>query len=347
MDGLNPHTVGNLSDTAALLHGPGKRIAIIMHVNPDGDALGSSLGLYALLNKAGHHCQVLSPSTYPVFLDWMPGIGRVIIVDNTPQEAIEALRRAEIIFALDFNEIGRAKNLDKAFISSAAHKVLMDHHPVPDLPVDCLISDPSASSTAELVYRFIRDTGLMSWIDKEIASCLFTGIMTDTGCFSYNSSNRKTWETVAELIDLGIDKDRLYALTYDNFSAHRMRLLGFSLSKKMEIFPEYRTGIIWLSRTDLQKYNFEMGDTEGFVNYPLSVRGIRFSALFIEKEDHIRISFRSKGDFAVNEFSKKYFNGGGHANASGGESYLGLAATLKLFRAILPEYKDKLTDYEV
>jgi phosphoesterase RecJ-like protein len=187
----------------------------------------------------------------------------------------------------------------------------------------------------------------MMWMDKETASCLFIGVMTDTGCFSYNSSQKRTWEIVADLLDYGIEKDRLYYLTYDNFSADRMRLLGYCLNEKMEVFPEYRTGIIRLTREDMEKYHFETGDSEGFVNYPLSIRGIRFSALFIEKENHIRISFRSKGNFAVNEFSRKYFNGGGHANASGGESYASITETVNRFKELLHDYKDQLSDYEV
>jgi len=289
---------------------------------------------------------VISPNNYPGFLKWMPGTEQVIIMEESSAEAMDSLLKADIIFAADFNELTRVKKLNEAFCESKAFKVLIDHHPGPNMDVNCMLSDTSASSTAELVYRFIKETGLHSLVDRDIASCLFTGIMTDTGCFSYNSSGRKTWETVAELLDFGIDKDRLYYLTYDNFSEHRMRLLGYGLNERMEVFPEYCTGIIWFARDDLDKYHFEVGDTEGFVNYPLSIKGIRFSALFVEKEDHVRISFRSKGDFAVNKFSRKYFNGGGHANASGGESYLSIADTVRRFKELLPSYKDELSRHE-
>jgi bifunctional oligoribonuclease and PAP phosphatase NrnA len=328
------------------LENPGKRIAIMIHVNPDGDALGSSLGLLRLLEKLGHACSVISPNDYPEFLKWMPGTERVIIMESSPALAVETLQNADIIFAVDFNDLSRVKKLNEVVAASPAFKVLIDHHPNPDIMADCMLSDITSSSTAELVYRFIKEAGQSSRIDKDTASCLFVGIMTDTGCFSYNSSNRKTWEVVAELLDFGIEKDRLYYLTYDNYSADRLRLLGFSLNEKMEVFPEYRTGLIWLTRQDLFRYNFAVGDTEGFVNYPLSIRGIRFSALFIEKKDHVRISFRSKGNFAVNDFSRKYFNGGGHANASGGESYLSMEETVKRFKELLPGYKDQLADYE-
>jgi phosphoesterase RecJ-like protein len=347
MDNTSNHiNWDNTAHTAELLRDPGRQIVILIHINPDGDALGSSLGLLIIFRKLGHQCTVISPNDYPGFLKWLPGTEQVIIFKHAPARSIEVLRSADIVFAVDFNELKRVKELNEAFKLSTAHKVLIDHHPDPDMTVDCLLSDTSASSTAELVYRFFGDTGLLPNLDKDIATCLFTGIMTDTGCFSYNSSNQKTWETVAELLDYGIDKDRIYYLTYDNYSSYRMRLLGYSLNEKMEVFPEYGTGLIWLSREDLRKYNFEPGDTEGFVNYPLSIKGIRFSALFIEKEDHVRISFRSKGSFAVNDFSRKYFNGGGHKNASGGESYTSLADTVKRFKELLPVYREKLCEYD-
>lgn len=337
---------GNSKITAGLLRNPGKRIVLIIHINPDGDALGSSLGLLKLFQNLGHEGQVISPNDYPEFLKWLHGTSQVKVFKKYPEQCIKLIREAEMIFAIDFNELKRVKELNDTFEHSTAHKVLIDHHPDPDMQVDCMLSDTSASSTAELVYRFITESDLLPWVDEDVASCLFTGIMTDTGCFSYNSSHRKTWDTVSELLGYGIDKDRIYSLTYDNYSSHRMRLLGFSLNEKMEVLPEYRTGFIWLSKEDLKKYKFEAGDTEGFVNYPLSIKDIRFSAIFIEKEDHVRISFRSKGNFAVNEFSKKYFNGGGHRNASGGESFLSLAETLKRFRELLPIYKEKLSENE-
>jgi phosphoesterase RecJ-like protein len=334
----------NIALTAELLQIPGKQIAIVIHINPDGDALGSALALLHLFNSMGHQCNVVSPNDYPAFLKWLPGTNQVMVLSHSPTRSDDILRNADLLFAVDFNDLKRVKELNAAFKFSKAHKVLIDHHPGPDMAVDCILSDTSASSTAELIYRFIVEIGLHQRITKDIASCLFTGIMTDTGCFSYNSSNRKTWEIVASLLDFGIDKDHIYSLTYDNYSSDRMRLLGFCMNEKMEVFPEYCTGLICLSREDLRKYNFVPGDTEGFVNYPLSIKGIRFSALFIEKEDHVRVSLRSKGDFAVNDFARKYYNGGGHRNASGGESYAGLAETVKSFKDLLPVCKDKLCD---
>lgn len=335
-----------ISVIAELLRQGGRKIVILIHVNPDGDAVGSALALVNLLNKRGHQPVVVSPNDYPVFLKWMPGTENLIVFKKQPEAALDAIRKADLIFALDFNDLKRVKELNEAHQAASAYKVLIDHHPDPDMAVDFQISDTSVSSTAELVYRFILETGMKEQIDKDVASCLFTGIMTDTGCFSYNSSNRNTWETVAALIDHGIEKDRIYSQVYDNFSANRMRMLGFCLNENMEVFPEYRTGFIWLSRKDLEKFKFEPGDTEGFVNYPLSIRGVRFSALFIEKEDHVRVSLRSKGNFAVNSFSRKHFNGGGHLNASGGDSFSNLQDTISLFKELLPQYKDQLCDYE-
>ncbi len=337
---------GDTSVIAELLRQGGRQIAILIHVNPDGDAVGSALALVNLFVRLGHRTAVISPNDYPVFLKWMPGTDGMIIYKKQPVAALDAIKRADLIFALDFNDLKRVKELNEAHQASSAYKVLIDHHPDPDMAVDFLISDTSVSSTAELIYRFILEAGMKEHIDRDVASCIFTGIMTDTGCFSYNSSTRNTWETVAALLDYGIEKDSIYSLVYDNFSANRMRMLGFCLNENMEVLPEYCTGYIWLSRKDLEKYSFEPGDTEGFVNYPLSIRGIRFSALFIEKEDHVRVSLRSKGNFAVNTISKKYFNGGGHLNASGGESFLKLNDTISRFRELLPLYRDQLCDYD-
>jgi phosphoesterase RecJ-like protein len=332
----------NISHTVELLKSPAKKIAILCHLNPDGDTLGSALALNRLFTKMGHSCDVISPNDYPEFLKWMPGSGKIVILKHEHDRVIGLLKNAEMIFAIDFNEIKRFRDLRDVFESSSAFRVLIDHHPDPTMKVDCMLSDTSASSTAELVYRFIHEAPFNMQMDAEISACLFTGIMTDTGCFSYNSSNRKTWETVADLLEYGIDKDEIYSLVYDNYSEHRMRFLGYSLNEKLEVFPEYRTGIISLSKADMKKYHFEVGDSEGFVNYPLSIKGVSFSALFLEKDDHIKLSFRSKGSFPVNEFSRDHFNGGGHKNASGGEVYCSLEDALKQFKDLLPRYRDKL-----
>ena len=337
------HSTANV---AALLQKPGKQVALTIHVNPDGDAIGSALGLFRVLNKMGHHCHVISPNGLPSFVSWLPGAETIYRMSDAPEIVSELIRKADVIFALDFNELKRVKDMEPAIEASTAYKVLIDHHPGPENFCTCTLSDTSASSTAELVFRFLQETGLLPYVDREVATCLFCGIMTDTGCFSYNSSNRNTWETVATLLDFKINKDAVYDKVYDNFSVERMRLLGYSLNDKMEVMPVYRTAFISLSRTDQLKYNFQDGDSEGFVNYPLSIKGIRFSVLFIEREDHVKISLRSKGNFAVNAMARKYFNGGGHMNASGGETRLSLEETINLFKRILPDYSHKLLENE-
>jgi len=339
-------TRDGLAGAVKLLLEPPREIALIVHVNPDGDALGSALGLSRMLENLGHHCLVISPGDFPDFLSWIPGASEVCRLDLEKDRAVEYLVNASLIFVVDCNELARISALNDAFISSGAYKIMIDHHPEPALQVDYSLSDTSVSSTAELVFRFIEMTGLRECMDKEVATCLFTGIMTDTGCFSFNSSKRETYEAVASLLEYGFDKDAIYYRVYDNFTFQRMRLLGFCLNEKMEVVPGYRVALISLTREELARYDFQVGDTEGFVNYPLSIKGIRLSALFIEKEDHIKISLRSKGDISVNELSRKYFNGGGHANASGGESRDGMEETIRRFKSILPAYRDQLSANE-
>jgi len=324
------------------LHSPGRHIALITHVNPDGDAIGSSLGLLRVLENFGHTCTAIVPNDFPRCLKWMAGADRVLRYDLQPGRTLDKLKEAEMIIALDFNEIGRIKRLADEWHNLQAFRLLIDHHPGIQAHFDSVLSDQSASSTAELVYRFITECSLLDRMDREAAECLFSGIMTDTGCFSYNSSSPLTWRIVAELIAMGIDKDAIYHQIYDNYSAGRMRLLGFTLHERMEVLPEYRTAYLWLSTNDLQRFGFVSGDSEGFVNYPLSIEGIRFSAFFVEKEDHIKVSFRSKGKVDVNQMMRRIFQGGGHVNASGGECNESLGETISRFRAALPGYKAEL-----
>lgn len=318
-------------------------IALVVHVNPDGDALGSALALNRLLTKMGHNCLVIAPNDFPAFLKWMPGAPEICLLSENPQRASGFLENADMVFVVDFNEPKRITHLAHAYTSSRAFRVLIDHHPAPVLDADCVYSDISASSTAELVYRFLGEGDLMSFSDRETAACLFTGIMTDTGCFSHNSSDPRTYMTVAALLGQGIDKDAIYHAVYDNYSAARMHLLGFMLHEKLVVLPEYNSAYMVLSRDDQTRFDFRVGDSEGFVNFPLSIAGIRFSVLFMEKEDQVKVSLRSRGSFAVNDLSRKYFNGGGHRNAAGGESFDSLADTIARFLHLLPEYADLLT----
>jgi phosphoesterase RecJ-like protein len=321
-----------------------RSIVIIPHVNPDGDAVGSSLGLWRVLKNAGYAPTVVSPTDYPAFLKWVNGTDEVKVYEDEPERCREILDRADMVFLLDFNAPDRAGELGTLIEKVSRPVVLIDHHPDPADVTPLMFSHTEASSTAELVYRFVESLGWCEYLDKDAAEALFTGLSTDTGSFSYNASSPDMYEVVSRLLEKGVEKDRIHDLIYNNFSADRMRLLGYSLDQKMKVFPEYHAAYIALSREELNRYNFVPGDTEGFVNYPLSIKGVIFTALFTEKEDLVKISFRSKGGFPTNEFSTLHFNGGGHINASGGESRLSLAETLKKFEELLPEFAAMLKD---
>jgi bifunctional oligoribonuclease and PAP phosphatase NrnA len=317
-------------------------VVIASHVNPDGDALGSSLALYHYLKKTGKkQVSVIMPNQYPDFLKWLPGNDDIIIFNKDQSIATRTIRNSDLIFLLDFNTPERTDKAEKEIAGSGAYKIMIDHHPNPVPFTDVIISDTMASSTAELVFRFIENAGIPGLIDHVSATCLYAGIMSDTGSFNYNSSQPETYRVLAELLERGIDKDHIYSSVYDNFSENRMRLLGYCLDKKMVVYPEYQTAFMSLSLAEKKHYNYKRGDAEGFVNYPLSVKGIIFVAFFMENDDHIKISFRSKGGFDTNKFAVKYFDGGGHVNASGGESRLSLNETIKKFVSLLPEYIPK------
>lgn len=333
----------NLPETVARLREKSLKIALTVHVNPDGDALGAALALYRLLSRMGHTCLVIAPNEFPDFLKWMPGAAEISILSSDAETAASFVVAADMLFVVDFNEPRRIEKLAAAYEASGAFKVLIDHHPAPEIDTDAALSDTSVSSSAELMYRFMEEGNLLGYADTETATCLFTGIMTDTGCFSHNSSDPRTYQTVAALLGMGINKDDIYHQVYDNFSASRMQLLGFSLHEKMVVLPEYHTAFISLSREEQERFQFRTGDSEGFVNYPLSIRGIRFTALFMEKDGYVKVSLRSRGNFAVNHISKQYFNGGGHRNASGGESRASLSETVSRFTSLLESYRDQLT----
>ena len=318
-------------------------IVIFTHRNPDGDALGSALGLFHFLRSINKNVKVISPNAYPDFLHWLPGDSEVIEYNKQKPLAKSLIAGAEILFHLDFNSLSRIREMERAVLGNQrAVKIMVDHHPDPDTFADIQISDTRVSSTAELVYYLIKSLDKDSLRSKDICECLFTGIMTDTGCFSFNSSLPSTYEVVAHLLHSGMNKDRIFDMVYNNFTASRMKLLGFSLDQKMKVLPEYHTAYISLTREEMKRYEFQPGDTEGFVNYPLSIKGIKFSVLFLEKDKFVKISLRSRGEFPVNQLANKHFSGGGHKNASGGECKLSLADTLKKFENLLAEYTSLL-----
>lgn len=324
------------------LLGKSPKIVITTHQNPDGDAIGSMLGLFHFLKKMEHEVLPIVPNEYPEFLQWLPGHIEILDYSKNKESATRAVSQADLIFMVDYNNLKRSDSMKDVILGSKARKFIIDHHPFPSRDVDFTISKTEVSSTAELIYEVIESLDGLKHVDQTIATCLYTGIMTDTGCFSYNSSRTRTFEIVAKLLDYDIKKDEIYSNVYDNFSFQRMRLLGYCLNEKMQVFPEYKTALISISREEQKRYNFVTGDSEGFVNYPLSIKGVRFSAFFIEKKDRIKISFRSRGSFPVNAFSEKHFMGGGHLNASGGESTLTLDETVKKFIELLPQYTQEL-----
>lgn len=318
------------------------KIVITTHQNPDGDAIGSTLGLFSFFQKMGHDVWAIVPNEYPEFLQWLPDNKEIINFSRHKKSANRIITQADLIFMLDYNDVKRSNDMMDAIVSSKARKVMIDHHPFPLLQVDFSLSFTEVSSTAELIYEFILALNGQQHMNKSIATCIYTGIMTDTGCFSYNSSRTRTFEIVSHLLSYAIKKDAIYHQVYDNFSLQRMRLLGYSLNEKMQVFPEFHTALISISLDEQKRYDFVTGDSEGFVNYPLSIKGIRFSAFFMEKKDKVKISFRSRGSFPVNAFSEKHFSGGGHLNAAGGESLLSLNDTIKKFIGLLPKYIQEL-----
>ncbi len=323
------------------------RLVVVPHENPDGDAIGSAIGLSEVLLNFGHEVKVITPNEYPAFLKWFSSPVEILVYDKQKKEAKKQLDDAGVLICADFNEPKRAGWMEKKLLQFTGPKILIDHHPNPSSFADHLISETHYSSTAELIFDVIKETGLTPYLNKAAAEALYTGIMTDTGSFSHNISNPHTFRVIAELMEYGIDVEKIQSNVYHNFSAERMKLLGLALSKKMEVFPEYRTAIISLSQKELEDHGFQPGDTEGFVNYPLSVSNIIFSALFIEKKDLIKASFRSKGTFPANDFAREHFDGGGHRNAAGGESQTGMEETIERFTQLLDQYKRLLLETKI
>jgi len=320
-----------------------ENIVIVTHFNPDGDAMGSSLALYNYLVKTGKQVSVITPNDYPDFLQWLPGNKKVTEYSNKPKKAASLIAKCDLIFTLDFNNYSRLEGLGDLLKDSAAAKILIDHHQQPDNYATLMYHDVKACSTCELVYEFIVGLGGKNMIDREIAACLYTGIMTDTGSFRFDSVTPVTHHILAHLLETGIVPSDIHSAIYDTYSESRVRLLGYCLTEKMVVLPEYQTAYISLSEEELNRFQHKKGDTEGIVNYPFSIKGIRFCAFFSEGEGKIKISFRSKGKFDVNQFARKHFNGGGHINAAGGRGNVNnLAATIKEFLALLPEYKKEI-----
>lgn len=320
-----------------------QKVAIVMHKSPDGDAVGSSLGLAHFLKKFGHTVSVLSPNVFPDFLKWMQGAKDILTYDKKPSEAVAAIRHADVVFCLDFNSLKRIDELGVEVAKADAVIVMIDHHPQPEPFADIAFHNTKASSTAELVFDLIELLDEKKKINKTIANCLYAGIMTDTGSFRFSSTTTHTHFVVAELMERGAENSKVYQFVNDTNREQRLRLIGFSMLEKMKILPEFSTGFIALTQSDLKRFDYKDGDTEGLVNEPLSVKGVGFAALFTEKADGIiRISFRSKDKFDVNKFARAHFEGGGHLNAAGGMSELSMDETIIKFLSVLSSYKAEL-----
>jgi phosphoesterase RecJ-like protein len=325
-----------------LLSSP-KRIMIVTHFKPDADALGSSLGLSGYLKKKGHKVTVVSPSDYPDFLAWMPGNSEVMVFHKErPVPVQSVVQNSDVIFCLDFNSLKRINEIGDMVQVSNAVKVLVDHHLEPEKFAQFEQWSTAAASTAELVYELIKELGDEDAIDANIADCLYAGLMTDTGSFRHPNTTFNVFQVAAALVARGADPAKVSKLIYDTNTIERLRLLGFVLSEKLQVLPEYRTVYITLNAEELRKYGSQTGDTEGLVNFGLSIKGIKLSVLISDRKENIKLSFRSLGDFSVNDLARHHFDGGGHKNAAGGQTNLTLDQTLRKFLDLLPQYKSEL-----
>lgn len=320
------------------------KIVIVTHVSPDGDALGSSLGLFHFLETQEKNVHVIVPNAFPDFLRWMSGAKDIIRYDKYAEFADRLIAEADVICCLDFNALSRIDEVAKPVAAAPGRKVLIDHHLNPEDFCRVTISHPEISSTSELIFRLICRMGNFEDITREGAECIYTGMMTDTGGFTYNSNNREIYFIISELLSKGIDKDEIYRKVFNTYSEDRLRLMGYILYDKMQVLPQFRSALIWLTKEEQSKFHCIKGDTEGFVNIPLQMKGICFSAFLREdtEKNMIKVSLRSVGTFPCNKVASEFFNGGGHLNASGGEFYGTMEEAITLFKQALVKYESLL-----
>jgi phosphoesterase RecJ-like protein len=335
-------TKREISEIKDLLKSP-KKIVIVPHKNPDGDAMGSTLGLYHYLKLFNHDATIIAPNDYPDFLKWLPGEEFVLKYDTDKTKSDELILNAELVFTLDFNALHRTGDMETLIFEAKGVKILIDHHQQPDNYAKYIYSDVTMCSTAQMIYHFIEMLGDVKTINSDISTCLYTGIMTDTGSFRFRSTTSTTHRVIANLIDNGADNAQIHNNVYDTNSYNKLQLLGCALSN-LKLISDSNTAYITLSQKELNTFDYKKGDTEGVVNYALSLNGVKFAVIFIENKSEgiIKISLRSKGNFDVNTFAREHFNGGGHINASGGRSELSLKKTVEKFISILPTYKNDL-----
>ncbi len=318
-----------------------------MHQKPDGDAMGSTLALYHVLNQLGHEVLVISPTNWTSFLDWMPGVKTVMDYERNVEAANTIINNADWLFCLDFNTLNRTRKMEPVLLAAKGQRILIDHHREPQTEVFAYgISDTSKSSTAEMVYDFIIASGHEDLINEEVAECIYTGVMTDSGSFRFPSTSANVHRLVAFLKDKGLQHSKVHEAIYDNFSETRLRFIGNVLLNRMQVFYEYNTALIAIPAADLVKYDIKTGDTEGLVNYPLSIEGIKMAAIIIDRGEERKCSFRSKGDVDVNTFARKYFGGGGHFNAAGGQTTDTLDNAVTHFITAMKENRDILSTYQ-
>ncbi len=318
-----------------------QNVAILSHRNPDGDAIGSSLAMRHYLEQHGHTVHVLFPSEYPLEFEVLPGASDILIWDLQQEECKQVLQRKNFFIFLDFNAYSRIDRLGEAVKNLPGQRLMIDHHLYPDQIADFIISEPEASSTCEMIYRFITAMGDGQKINPTVGKCIFTGLITDTGSFRH-ATNPHVYRIAADLVERGTDDSSIQDMIFNSQTERTLRLLGHCLSNRMEYFPEFRTAMIWLTRKDYEQFNIQRGETEGIVNYLLSMKDVRLAAFIHNQPSVVKLSLRSKGDIDVQEMCKKHFNGGGHKNASGAYSHEGLKATIDKFKALLPAYKDIL-----
>jgi phosphoesterase RecJ-like protein len=335
-----------LSEIFPLLEQP-KNVVITFHQKPDADAMGSALALYNFLIQLGNNVTVISPTNWAAFLSWMPGCKKVLDYELQTIKATAAINKAEWLFCLDFNTINRTRKMEETLSAFSCVKILIDHHQQPQVEIfNYGLSDVNKSSTAEMVYDFIVESGHADKINTSVAECLYAGVMTDTGSFRFNSTTASVHKMVADLKDRGLEHSHIHENLFDNFMENRFRFFGHVLLNRMDIFYEYNTALIAIPQADLIKYNVKTGDTEGLVNFPLSIRGIKLASVIIDRGDERKSSFRSKDGFDANTFARNYFNGGGHFNAAGGKNIEPLDEVVRRFKFAIKENKEQLKSYQ-
>ena len=320
-----------------------ENVVITCHKSPDGDAVGSNLALKLILEKLGKTATVVTPDNAPDDMAFLPEFKTIVSFTAEPDKATELINNADLICCLDFNSLGRLAAMGEVVGNAKCAKLMVDHHINPDPICDPILSYPQMTSTCELLYRILTAIGYEDKIDLPVATCIYTGMMTDTGNFSYNSNHAELYLIVADLVKHGVDKDHIYKITFGTTSEARLRLNCYAIAEKMRTFPSHKASLTILDRHDLRRFHYQVGDTEVLANMPLAIPNVVWSTFFREERDFVKVSMRSEGDFKVNTLCAKYFNGGGHANAAGGEFRGPLSGALKTYYQILDDLtKDKV-----